>query len=51
MKIRFATIKDAPELLKIYEQYIDTPITFEEKSRHYMNMSNALITLLDDTHI
>ena len=31
MKIRFATIKDAPELLKIYEQYIDTPITFEEK--------------------
>ena len=31
MKIRFATIKDAPELLKIYEQYIDTPITFVEK--------------------
>lgn len=31
MKIRLAEIKDAPELLKIYRQYINTPITFECK--------------------
>ena len=29
MKIRFANPEDSPELLKIYGQYIDTPITFE----------------------
>lgn len=29
MKIRFAEEKDSEELLKIYLQYIDTPITFE----------------------
>ena len=29
MKIRFATENDTPALLKIYSQYIDTPITFE----------------------
>lgn len=29
MKIRFATINDAQSLLKIYEQYIETVITFE----------------------
>lgn len=29
MKIRFATLADTSALLRIYEQYIDTPITFE----------------------
>lgn len=29
MKIRFAKPEDSPELLKIYGQYIGTPITFE----------------------
>lgn len=29
MKIRFATPDDCPALLKIYAQYIETPITFE----------------------
>ncbi len=29
MKIRLATIADSREILKIYAQYIDTPITFE----------------------
>ena len=29
MDIRFATEEDAPALLEIYGQYIDTPITFE----------------------
>ncbi len=29
MTIRFATKEDAPALLGIYNQYIDTPITFE----------------------
>lgn len=29
MKIRFATEKDNSALLRIYSQYIDTPITFE----------------------
>lgn len=29
MKIRFAVEEDSAALLKIYEQYIDTPITFE----------------------
>ena len=31
MKIRFASVKDSAELLNIYSQYIDTPITFEHK--------------------
>ena len=29
MKLRFATVADSGALLKIYSQYIDTPITFE----------------------
>ena len=29
MKIRFADSKDSKEILKIYQQYIDTTITFE----------------------
>ena len=29
MAIRFAELKDVPSVLKIYEQYIDTAITFE----------------------
>lgn len=29
MSIRLAAIKDVPSILKIYEQYIDTAITFE----------------------
>ena len=29
MKLRFVTVKDCQSLLKIYSQYIDTPITFE----------------------
>ena len=29
MEMRFATEEDAPALLEIYGQYIDTPITFE----------------------
>ncbi len=29
LKIRFASEADAENLLKIYEQYIDTTITFE----------------------
>lgn len=29
MEIRFATAADSNPLLKIYGQYIDTPITFE----------------------
>jgi len=29
MAIRFGTPDDGPELLKIYAQYIDTPVTFE----------------------
>lgn len=29
MLIRFATVNDSREILKIYKQYIDTPITFE----------------------
>ena len=29
MKIRLATVSDNQALLKIYAQYIDTPITFE----------------------
>ena len=29
MEIRFAKPQDCAELLKIYGQYIDTPITFE----------------------
>lgn len=29
MKMRFATVKDCSQLLRIYSQYIDTPITFE----------------------
>ncbi len=29
MKLRFATVEDAPVLLEIYRQYIDTTITFE----------------------
>ena len=31
MKVRFATTKDTISILKIYEEYIDTPITFEYK--------------------
>ena len=31
MKIRLATENDNIDLLKIYEQYIETPITFEYK--------------------
>ena len=27
--LRLATVKDAAAMLNIYEQYIDTPITFE----------------------
>ena len=29
MQLRFATAADAPALLAIYRQYLDTPITFE----------------------
>ena len=29
IKVRLAGTGDVPQLLKIYEQYIDTPITFE----------------------
>ena len=52
MKIRFATIKDAPELLKIYEQYIDTPITFEEKIPSLYEYEPVSYThLIDDKYI
>ena len=30
MTIRFVRLSDTEDLLKIYAQYIDTPITFEE---------------------
>ena len=29
IKVRLSGTGDVPQLLKIYEQYIDTPITFE----------------------
>ena len=31
MKIRLANVEDNLSILKIYSQYIDTPITFEYK--------------------
>lgn len=47
MKIRFVTMNDIPNLLKIYDQYIETPITFEgtlpsesEFTRRVVNIAN-----------
>ena len=34
-RLRLAAIADAPAILEIYAQYMDTPITFETVSDFY----------------
>ncbi len=36
-RLRLAAIADAPAILEIYAQYMDTPITFETELRPWRN--------------
>ena len=45
MSIRFANAEDAETLLKIYEQYIDTPITFEYNLPSLEEFENRIIDI------
>lgn len=45
MSIRFANAEDAETLLKIYEQYIDTPITFEYNLPSLNEFENRIIDI------
>ena len=42
MTIRFATKEDAPALLDIYNQYIETPITFETELPSLEEFTNRI---------
>ena len=44
MTIRFATKEDAPALLDIYNQYIETPITFETELPSLEEFTNRIET-------
>ena len=40
-RLRLAAIADAPAILEIYAQYMDTPITFERSCRPWRNLRGA----------
>ena len=46
MTIRFATKEDAPALLDIYNQYIETPITFETELPSLEEFTNRIDLIL-----
>lgn len=48
MKIRFATVKDSENLLKIYAQYIETPITFEYELPSVEEFSHRIEFISED---
>lgn len=48
IKVRLAGTGDVPQLLKIYEQYIDTPITFEYTLPTRQDFTKRILSLTKD---
>lgn len=48
IKVRLAGTGDVPQLLKIYEQYIDTPITFEYTLPTIQDFTKRILSLTKD---
>ena len=48
IKVRLAGTGDVPQLLKIYEQYIDTPITFECTLPTRQDFTKRILSLTKD---
>lgn len=48
IKIRLAGTGDVPQLLKIYEQYIDTPITFEYTLPTILDFTKRILSITKD---